>query len=1150
MNKALLNSKYFIAFLLTTLICGVLLTLELSFSNEVETLDYSAFTSFDAKDTLNSLTEDEKEEYQYYVDNGLSIYIDEELIALNNPKQTNGINVQDMLVMYVNDIYGIELTILDGSVDAENAVIHLTADNNKLDNYTYSIDSSESSTISAYSQSDIPKNLFERVENGEEFDVIATQEIWEYLNNKLDNTSSLTLIETADYEDDLYEFLRDDNYSDALVFASSSYIYFNHRYNYNVLFSDVNYYSVNLENQYTYIGINGDNGYSLYNKLFNTSWMLGLKSFIDQSVLPTIIEYMIDNGSLDASELRRYLGDLDTLYIGVYETYYPYIFEVNGEFQGYYVELFKHFADALSLYDVNVEFVSYRDYNYDYNDNFIYAHFYQKANLEGFLLSTYYNVNAYQIISRTDSNTYNTLSQIEGKIAIPDYLEDFMYMFDIFDEKNITKCTYPETCMSLLNSGAVDYAVITDYNREYFSMIRDTRYYVSYSLSNLDYNGYYAINLEDENAEYLMKVLDYLYPTVNHEKLFNDTLLNFEYYLIDYNEINDFQSSTIFIIITYVVIVLIIVLSMTLEYRNEKNSASKKIETLIGITNTGVLSIQVKREMFDYYIQNNSKNVLEIQMNKNMIDTLEISNYHFNPDKDVYVVTEKEFAETINAYSFADGQLTKIEDSNLSIVSRIYALRNAREITLEHLTRVTNQPIYYKYTISTSDKKGMFIINGMALDHTNINNQNIYLRELAYTDSLTGLRNNTKLYSDYLNEEYKHYITININNFKFFNESYSSEFADRILVKFAKKLEELLSEKSTAYRIVADNFLIMSKNDDITELEHLVNRVHSDCVSLYFEPEDEHINIEVYSTISSFNKDNYLDFTQFSKEMTIKNYLGKKNTGYYIEPKEQEDLSFQQLLQAEVFKLKDFKNFEIFLQPKVDPFTSKCIGAEALIRWNHPVHGMIAPFHFISKFELLGKIDQLDAFVLEQTCKTIKELQNDNIVDDDFSISFNLSKYSVMERDFVKEIKDILSNHDVDYKNIGVEILESIDVKRNKHLVDKFNELHNLGMNISIDDYGSGYANVYTVTLLPFTKLKFDKSLLDDIDTDAEKRTLFKNLVKMNTALGHKILVEGVENKKQIEIIKKQGVKIVQGYFYSKPLPIKDFKDYLKSDNK
>ncbi len=1159
MFKSIYRSKYFIVVVLATLIALTLMILEVTAPEEEVYLEYSSLSSFDAKEVIDNLSTEEYAEYLTYVETGISTYIDQNVLSLNSPTVTNGNSTKDLLVDYVNEIYNIEINLLDDDTNITDSQIHLTTEANRYDEFYYTSDAAGRAYLNAYSQSEIPRNIFEKMYSGEEFEIIATTQVWDYLNYIFEDTSNIKIADLngdsnndindllAD-ESELYNYLVDENYSDAIVFALSTNLHFQHRLAYKVLFYDEFYHDTVFDNQFMYIGTNSSENYELLQQLFNSSWLTGFKSFVERNVMPDIIDYMIDLSPLNSDgKLSTYIDNLDTIYVGLYESYYPYAYVVNGEFQGYHVELFRFFENILSSYDISIKFVSYGDNDYTHADNYIYTNYYDRLEFEDeFIISSYYDDNYYQIYSRNDSRAYQSLSEITGTIAIPEYLSDFTYLFDIFSDDDIVTCQQPEDCKSKLDSGEVDYAIISTLNYNYFTQYSENKYYINMTLQNIVFEGYYAINNNDENATYLLKLLDFLYATADHDALLEEVTLTYEQYIAAYNDLLVYKNSTNIIIYVYIIILAITTITFIIENRREKYFASKQLDRLIDVTSIGVMSFHMKKEVFDYYLNNPTYNVFEFDLNENFINALEIENYKYNLEKDTYTISESTFFNTIKSFTFKDGIARPFTNDEQPTAKKLLSLCDAGNITIEHSSTKSGISKFYKYSISAEEKGGQFHISGLALDTTSINNQNIVLRELAYQDPLTNLGNTTKLQFDFEQEDFKHYITININNFKFFNESYSAQFADKILQKLATNMNEVLTGYSKAYRIVADNFLIMSKNPNTKELEELISKVHKACTSLRFEEEDEYINLDLYYTISEFDKSKYADYTQFSLEMTIKNYLGKKNAGYYVDKKEQEHYAFQQKLQSEIFKLKNFDDFEIYLQPKVNPFNNKCVGAESLIRWNHPEYGRIAPFDFISKFELLGKIDLLDNFVLNETCKTFNELKEQGLINDSFSISFNLSGFSVTEREFSKEIKKALGKHGVDYKNIGIEILENIDVQKHKPIIDKFQELHELGMDISIDDYGSGYSNVYTVTLLPFTKLKFDKSLVDDIDTDEEKRKLFQDLVKMNRALGHDILVEGVEKEDQVEIVKKQNVHEIQGYFYSRPLQLKDFVEYIK----
>ncbi len=1154
MKNLMIKNMNFIFIAITTVICVTWLTFDILKSNEVVDIEYELVNDFNAEEIISTFTDDELELFNEYRENGMTVFIDPVLLTLNEQNEL-GTKLRTNFQNFMLQAYGIYVTIVNSDDDLSQIDLHASSVNDRYEELQYSLLANSYSTITAYSQSEIPRNIFERIVQGEEVEIITTRLTYNYLIDTIGDLENLKLAEIsgsesnlANTEGDLYNYLIDPTYSDAIVLAVDNNLFFNYRYEYGKFFESESFYSTPFDVQYTYLGSNNDIADSLKSKLFSSSWVSEYTNFVQKTNYPDIISHMISRSFLnDDNGLNEYLENIETIKLGAFYPYFPYLFDVNGIQEGYHVIMFEHFDNILTNYDFEFEFVSYDEIDYNTQTDFIYTNFYDSlSNTGNYIYSDYYITDYYKVVSKDDRTTYSTLAQIEGKIAIPNYITDYVYLLDSFAEDDIIMCSSPLNCKTLLDDDEVDYMLVADANYNYFNSLGSN--YKTNFTSTIAFDGFYAVNADDPNALYLLELINILLPTINHESLYNLSLTSYENYIAEYNFANANDSSTLLIIIIYVITLLIFAVFTVYKYRQQSNKSAQKIKDLVKVSNIGMLSVKVE----DVY-ENNDKSTIPTQvakyyLNLNLIRKLQITNYSFDITKNMYYVLRDEFTSTIKAYLRSSDNTAYELSTDSSVDSKMKDVAKLKVLTILHKTLKTKEDLYLKYNISKSDNSSEYTFSGLVTDTTFMHTQYKLLEDIAYVDKLTNLYNVSKLQEDLKTNNYNYYITLNITKFKFFNESYGSQIADIILAELATKLKKLLGKENSAYRMVADNFLILSNYKDKKDVEVLLAKITSECSIIRLEEYIDDIKLNLRFTLSDLDYSKYKDYSDFSSEMFVRNSLGKNTKDYYINEEEYEKITFLRNLQTEVFKLETFDDFEVYFQPKINPFTNKCFGAEALIRWNHKVHGRLSPVNFISKFKRLGKIGRLDKFVLSETCKVYNLLSNEQIVDENFKISLNLSEFSLLHLDFSKKISEVLEEYKVNYKNIEIEILETVDLQFNMEIVEKIKELHELGMTVSIDDYGRGYSNVYTATLLPFTKLKFDKTIIDDIDTNPEKCKMFKDLVEMNRSIGHDILAEGVEKESQVEIIKEIGISEVQGYVYSKPLPLSEFKKFLKEN--
>ncbi|MGZ8271085.1 MAG: EAL domain-containing protein [Methylophilus sp.] len=237
------------------------------------------------------------------------------------------------------------------------------------------------------------------------------------------------------------------------------------------------------------------------------------------------------------------------------------------------------------------------------------------------------------------------------------------------------------------------------------------------------------------------------------------------------------------------------------------------------------------------------------------------------------------------------------------------------------------------------------------------------------------------------------------------------------------------------------------------------------------------------------------------------------------------------------------KQFKPFLQPKVDLNTGKIIGAEALARWIHPEHGIVAPYAFIQKLEDSQKIDDLTFLMLEEAatvCKTLLE-KNHHI-----HIAVNLSLVSLNEPQMAQKISNFIKQHGGDPKYFTLEITESTAMTDEPLALENLARLYMDGFTLSIDDYGTGYSNLQQLTRIAFGELKIDRSLIHGFTKNEAMRIIVASNIDMAHKLKIKSVAEGIETEQDWELLRKMGCDIGQGYLIAKPMSIVDFYKYIE----
>ncbi|VFC84333.1 bifunctional diguanylate cyclase/phosphodiesterase [Clostridioides difficile] len=418
---------------------------------------------------------------------------------------------------------------------------------------------------------------------------------------------------------------------------------------------------------------------------------------------------------------------------------------------------------------------------------------------------------------------------------------------------------------------------------------------------------------------------------------------------------------------------------------------------------------------------------------------------------------------------------------------------------------------------------------------------------LAYEDKVTYIGNQNKFYREcskyLLDKPSLNYIIVyfDINNFKMINDTFGYEFGDNLLITIAKALKEELTEGEVYARLSSDYFAIFcdyknGRNKIIRKLDNIRSNIESNlsivfeislCVGIYFVEEGE---VDIQKAVNKAN---------------MARYVAKgKNINYAIYNEDVRNKLSEESMILDDIKIALVKNqFEVYYQPKFSLVTGEMIGSEALIRWNHPEHGFISPAVFIPIAEKSKLILKIGRFVFERVCNDLSEWkkQGKKIV----PVSVNLSRVELYQPDIVKFINKTIQMYNLSSDFIEIEITETVAINELNILKNVLNELRKHGFSISMDDFGTGYSSISCLRDMPIDILKLDKSFLGGIEHDERSRNIAKSIVSLAKSLDLVVIIEGVESKEQAELMKQFGCDLVQGFYFARPMPAKNFLDLL-----
>ena len=423
----------------------------------------------------------------------------------------------------------------------------------------------------------------------------------------------------------------------------------------------------------------------------------------------------------------------------------------------------------------------------------------------------------------------------------------------------------------------------------------------------------------------------------------------------------------------------------------------------------------------------------------------------------------------------------------------------------------------------------------------NENDENVNLKY----DTLTNLPNRTQ-FLKYLEEELKKEIKsaiviISINDLNIINEVYGYKLGNKVLLDVVNKIKIVFKDYHIS-RFSGSKFAIFIPNYNLINLDDYLKEVFSQIIINYKDSNNKHkvLGVSLNGGISIYPDNSKVIFyllryayiaISFAKEVGKNQYL-------YFNYSMKEKIEKSLYLEDELVKaLKTKEDFSIYLQPKYSFSNGKLHGFEALIRWDNNKYGRVGPDEFIPIAERKGYIIDLGIWVLEQACLMIKEIQDLGYTN--FSISVNISAEQLKDKNIISNIKTILLKTGIDTKHLQLEITESMLMENidNLNYYDLLISLRELGIGISLDDFGKGYSSLSSLKDLPISEIKIDKNFVDNLSSSEIDRSIIREIIILSKILGLSTVAEGIETQDQYDFLESINCNYAQGYLCGKPMP-------------
>ena len=421
------------------------------------------------------------------------------------------------------------------------------------------------------------------------------------------------------------------------------------------------------------------------------------------------------------------------------------------------------------------------------------------------------------------------------------------------------------------------------------------------------------------------------------------------------------------------------------------------------------------------------------------------------------------------------------------------------------------------------------------------------LYKAAFTDLITGNYNWNHLEAflevpgDKKIEDYA-FAHFDIKQFRVLNEAYGHIAANKILSNIVKAMKEADFVYASA-RCHNDNFAMLLKDMPEAELRQKLTDFFE---KLSVLEEDPYYKIYYKCGVVPMQRamlsgNRVADAAKMAQALCTNQ--NETEIIFYTD-KMHDDLSWGNYIKAYVETAIEQDEFVVYLQPKFDIKTEKIKGSEALIRWNYKNKEFLPPYRFIPFFEKDGSIAEIDDIVLKKVCEAMNRWKKEG--KPLYPISVNLSRSRMYDERLIDKLVGIVDSYGVDHHLIDFELTESATYDNMEHMISVLQELRDRGFKISMDDFGTGYSSLSLLTQMPIDTLKIDKSFVDTIANDSERKEdiiVLQHIIGLAKELGFVCLAEGAESRPQIDRLRNLGCEIIQGYYFSKPIPLTEYEE-------
>lgn len=431
------------------------------------------------------------------------------------------------------------------------------------------------------------------------------------------------------------------------------------------------------------------------------------------------------------------------------------------------------------------------------------------------------------------------------------------------------------------------------------------------------------------------------------------------------------------------------------------------------------------------------------------------------------------------------------------------------------------------------------------------------VKHLAYHDALTDLPNRTLL-KDRLEQHIALYdrhrlkgalLFFDLDHFKHINDSLGHSCGDSVLQEVTRRLVGQVRREDTVARLGGDEFVVLlsgleGDGDSVIESVQITAEKlrYALCEPMIIEGHSLQLSTSIGVALIPEHGENADDLLKRADIALYRVKESGRNGVAFFEQAMQVAASKRLLIENELRRALAHDAFTLHYQPQFDSVSQRIIGAEALLRWNHPQRGLIGPSSFIDVLEESGMIIEVGRWILDEACRFVSHLHQNRLIEPGrFTLSVNISPRQFRQSDFVELVRQSISSHGIPGTCIKLEITEGIVIENISDTVAKMEELRELGISFAIDDFGTGYSSLSYLKRLPLDLIKIDQSFVRDCTEDINDAEIVRAIIGIALSMKLEVIAEGVETPEQLRFLRNMSCHCYQGYLFSPPVSADDF---------